>query len=270
MRILYVVPSFGLGGMEKIICAVINNAANDHQHTIIPLNGCANALSLVTNTRIEVIPFQKAKRRELYFLSLYNTLRVIQPDLLMTYNWGATDAIWLGRLAGIRTIVHHEHGFNVDEGVSTARYRDFIRSIVYRLVSKIVVVSHEFEHVLRSRYRLPESHVSRIPNGVNTCFYSPNEEERQKMRKFLGYGESDFVIGFCGRLDPVKNLDLLLNVFQSTNPRHYPFRLLIVGDGPDGSRLQTRCQTSDLNGYVKFVGEQTEVFLIYVQWMYSF
>ena len=242
MRILYVVPSFGLGGMEKIICAVINNATSNQQHVIMPLNGCASALNWITNTRAEVIPFQKANSRRWFFLSLYKALREIQPDLLMTYNWGATDAIWLGRLAGISNILHHEHGFSITEGFSTAWHRDFIRYIVYRLASKVVVVSHELDAMLQDRLRLSAALITRISNGIDTSHYSPNEDERRQMRKSLGYQESDLVIGFSGRLDPVKNLDLLLDIFQYCNPRDYPFRLLVVGDGPDRPRLETRCR----------------------------
>ncbi len=235
MRILCVVPSFGLGGMEKILCAVINNAANNQQHAILTLDRCATALNWVTNSRVEIIPFQKANSRRSFFLSLYNSLRDIQPDLLMTYNWGATDAIWLGRLAGISNIVHNEHGFSVDEGVSTALHRDCIRSIVYRLVSKVIVVSHDLEEMVQNRFRLSRAFVSRIPNGVDTSYYSPNEDERQQMRRLLGYQDSELVIGFSGR------------------------RLLVVGDGPDRPRLEARCQAAGVEPYVKFVGQQTQV-----------
>jgi len=259
MRILCVVPSFGLGGMEKILCAVINNAANNQQHAILTLDRCATALNWVTNSRVEIIPFQKANSRRSFFLSLYNSLRDIQPDLLMTYNWGATDAIWLGRLAGISNIVHNEHGFSVDEGVSTALHRDCIRSIVYRLVSKVIVVSHDLDEMVQNRFRLSRAFVSRIPNGVDTSYYSPNEDERQQMRRLLGYQDSDLVIGFSGRLDPVKNLDMIFDIFRSSNPREYPFRLLVVGDGPDRPRLEARCQAAGVEPYVKFVGQQTQV-----------
>jgi sugar transferase (PEP-CTERM/EpsH1 system associated) len=259
MRILHVVPSFGLGGMEKIMCAIINASTNEHQHAILSLDGCASALTWISGSRVQMIPFRKYKSRRLFFCSLYKTLCQNRPDLLMTYNWGAIDAIWLGRLASISNIIHHEHGFNVDEGVSTAWRRDVIRLIVYRLVSKVVVVSHELEEMLRSRFRLSESAVTRISNGIDTSFYSPSEGERQQMRASLGYQESDLVIGFSGRLDPIKNLTLLLEVFRSSNPRKYPVRLLVVGDGPDRLRLEAQCDSSGLRSYAMFVGEQTEV-----------
>ena len=259
MRILHVVPSFGLGGMEKIMCAMINASTNEHQHAILSLDGCASALTWISDSRVRMIPFRKDKSRRLFFCSLYRTLRQNRPDLLMTYNWGAIDAIWLGRLARISNIIHHEHGFNADEGTATSWRRDLIRCLVYRLASKVVVVSHELEEMMRSRFRLSQPTIVRIPNGIDTSFYSPNEVERQQMRTALGYQKSDLVIGFSGRIDPIKNVDMLLEVFQSANPRDYPFRLLIVGDGPERARLEARCESSGLRSYVLFGGEQTEV-----------
>ena len=259
MRILHVLPSFGFGGMEKIVCAVVNRTDNDNRHTILVLDGNAKAVGWLKNTDVEMIPFSKNRSRASFFRALFFLLRAVRPDLLMTYNWGATDAIWLGRLAGIKKSIHNEHGFNADEGVSTVWRRDAIRFMVYRLVSKVVVVSHELEEMLQSRFRLSESIVTRIPNGIDTSFYSPNENERQQMRKSLGYQDSDLVMGFSGRLDPVKNLGLLLDIFQCSNPRDCPFRLLIVGDGSERSRLEARCQAAGVDPYVKFVGQQTEV-----------
>ena len=196
------------------MCAMINASTNEHQHAILSLDGCASALTWISDTRVRMISFRKHKSRRLFFCSLYKVLVENRPDLLMTYNWGAIDAIWLGRLAGISNIIHHEHGFNVDEGVSTAWRRDVIRFIVYRLVSKIIVVSHELEEMLRSRFRISKSCVTRIPNGIDASLYSPNEDERRQIRRSLGYQDSDLIIGFSGRLDPVKNLDLLLKYFR--------------------------------------------------------
>ena len=246
MRILHVVPSFGLGGMEKIICAVINHATASHQHSILALDGCTSARNWISNPRVESIPFRKSSLRRSFFLSLFTILHHARPELLMTYNWGATDAIWLGRLAGISKIVHHEHGFNAEEGVSTTAARDMIRFIVYRLTSKIIVVSHELEGMLERRFRISKSRVVRIPNGVDVSRYSPNRDERLQVRRSLGYRDSDLVLGFSGRLDPVKNLDLLLDIFEGCIPRLQPFRLLIVGDGPEKQRLEARCRANGI------------------------
>jgi glycosyltransferase involved in cell wall biosynthesis len=259
MKILHVVPSFGFGGMEKIICSVINSDVDGHDHVILTLDGTSTAREWISNSRTTIVPYRKEKLRRRFFLSLFNLLRGLRPELLMSYNWGATDAIWLGRLAGISNIVQHEHGFNADEGVSTVWTRDAIRFMLYRLVSKVVVVSHELEEILEQRFRVSQPSCIRIPNGIDTSLYAPDENDRKRTRKSLGYQDSDLVIGFSGRLDPVKNLDLLLDIFQGSNPQDYPFRLLIVGDGSERSRLEARCKAEGLHPYVIFAGEQREV-----------
>jgi L-malate glycosyltransferase len=269
MKILHVVPSFGFGGMEKIICSVINSDVDGHNHVILTLDGTATAREWISNSRTTIVPFRKQKLRRQFFLSLFNVLRESGADLLMSYNWGAIDVIWLGRLAGISNIIHHEHGFSMDEASSTVARRDLVRFILYRLATRIIVVSHELEDMLQKRFGISESRVIRIPNGVDVSFYSPNDDERQRVRQSLGYQDSDFVIGFSGRLDPVKNLDLMLDIFLSSNPHDNPFRLLVVGDGPDRSRLEARCQAAGVDPYFKLVGEQTQV-LPYLRAMDTF
>ena len=259
MRILHLVPSFGFGGMEKIICAVIEATNSDNSHTILALDGHAPAVEWIKPTDVQIISFVKNRSRFSFFRALFFALRKARPNLLMTYNWGGTDGIWLGRLAGISNIVHHEHGFNIEESISTAWRRNMIRFVVYHLASRIVVVSHELEDLLRRKFRVPESQIARISNGVDTSYYSPNEIERRRVRASLGYKSTDVVLGFSGRLDPVKNLNLLVEILECSNPRDYPFRLLVVGDGPDRSRVEERCHAVGIASYVTFVGQQTDI-----------
>ena len=259
MRILHVVPSFGFGGMEKIICAVIERTAHRHNHMVLALDGCTRAAAWIMHSEPLFIEFEKPGSRRLFFGSLFKALRLSKPDLLMTYNWGATDAIWLGRLAGIRNIVHSEHGFNVEEGTTTLWIRDCIRFLVYRLSSEVIAVSHELEDMLRCRFLLSKNKVRRIPNGVDPSYYSPNDAERRRVRKSLGFTDVECVLGFSGRLDLVKNLNLLLDIFTACKPYVNPVRLLVVGDGPEGERLKSRCYDEKIHPYVVFTGQQQQV-----------
>jgi len=259
MKILHVVPSFGLGGMEKIICVLIEKTSDQYEHEILALDGNVQAREWIKNSRVKFVKFEKPHKRVGYLNALYRCLRNVRPEILMTYNWGATDAIWLGRLAGIRKILHNEHGFNVEEGTKTIWTRDCFRFVTYRLSSKIIVVSHTLQEMMRNRLILSEDRIKRIPNGIDAFYYCPDRSERQRVRESLGFTDSECVLGFSGRLDPVKNLDLLVDIFQHTNPHKYPFRLLIIGDGPERMRLEALCQSAGLYPYVKFVGQQSEV-----------
>ena len=259
MKILHVVPSFGLGGMEKIMCAFINNTLECYDHKILALDQQKAGSEWIKDSKIQLDNIDKLTNRRKYFRKLYRYLQKIRPDLLMTYNWGATDAIWLGRIAGIRRIVHVEHGFNVDEGMRTNWKRDIVRFLLYRLASVVIVVSKELETLLQRRYFLRRCHVTRIPNGIDSIRYSPDSCVRERMRQELGFEDNNVVVGFSGRLDPIKNLDLLFRIFVR-GVREYPnLRLVIVGDGPERIRLETSCKQESLGGHIVFTGSQQEV-----------
>jgi glycosyltransferase involved in cell wall biosynthesis len=259
MKVLHVVPSFGLGGMEKIICAVVNNTFDCYEHKVLALDNCTHASNWIKDKRIQFVDFEKPNERGRFFRTLYSVLQNTKPDLLMTYNWGATDAIWLGRAAGIRCIIHNEHGFNVDEGQTTHWKRDAVRFLVYRLASKVIVVSRELETLLLENYFLRANQIARIANGIDTSYYLPNTVNREGMRRMLGFDDNNVVVGFSGRLDPIKRLDLLFDIFASAVCENSHLRLLIVGDGPENKRLETLCHDRNLESHVVFTGEQENV-----------
>src|SRR5438552_4160688 len=178
MKLLHVVPSFGLGGMEKVLCALITHTTPSYHHSILALDNNVQAGRWLQDEKVRLLAFEKPAQRRKFFVALARTLRTVRPDLLMTYNWGATDAIWLGRLAGIPHIIHSEHGFNVDEGRATLWQRDVVRLLVYHLAPKMIVVSHELQTLLQRRYLLKADRVIRIPNGIDTSYYAPDPEER--------------------------------------------------------------------------------------------
>lgn len=259
MKILHVVPSFGLGGLEKVVCTLINNTLDCYTHEILTLDKHISASKWIKDKKVPFVDFEKPNERGQFFRTLYCALQKTKPDLLMTYNWGATDAIWLGRFSGIRHIIHNEHGFNVDERRVTHWKRDVVRFLVYRLASRLIVVSRELETLLQQRYLLRAGHITRIPNGIDAARYSPDFTERERMRRMLGFEDNDVVVGFSGRLDPIKNLDLLLDIFAYCAQGHPRLRLLIVGDGPEKKRLEALYEEKIICSHIIFTGQQENV-----------
>lgn len=259
MKILHVIPSFGLGGMEKVICSIINHTNRQYQHAILSLDGNNKAFQWIKSDDIERIEFYKDSDFPVFLKRLYRAMHTVSPDLLMTYNWGATDAIWVGRLAGIKQIIHSEHGFSIEEARITAWKRDLCRFIVYRMASSLITVSSHLKFSLQKKYWLGDKYVQMIPNGIDAQYYSPDETERQRVRQELKFESADFVIVFSGRLDPVKNFDLLLDVFDHCRPVENRMKLLIVGEGPERPHIEQLCLQKNIHQNVVMVGEKLEV-----------
>ncbi len=241
------------------MCAVINATTDLYDHTIVSLDRQTEAVRWLSGTQVGLVDFWKSPRRWTFFRDLYRVIRTEQPHVLMTYNWGATDAIWLGRLAGLSTIIHHEHGFNIDEARGLSWRRDLIRRGVYRLASTTVVVSHTLLQMMRTTFALKDQKVVLIPNGIDAGFYTQDGTARERMRTALGCHAADFVIGFAGRLDPVKNFDLLLHCVAACVRQEKHVKLLVVGDGPERPRIAALCQALQIQDHVMLVGQTADV-----------
>lgn len=83
-----------------------------------------------------------------------------------------------------------------------------------------------------------------IPNGVDTTEFRPAPSERQRLRSELGFGDSDIVLGFVGRLHTTKGIPLLLEVFEQLRREDSRLKLLLAGPGPLRGAVEERARTS--------------------------
>ncbi len=264
MKLLHIVPSFGLGGMEKVLCSVINSLPAPFQQGVLSLTGEQSASRWIQQQNLECIHFVRPPGNARFFYALWKAIREWAPDVLMTYNWGATDAVWLGRFSGVPAILHSEHGFNVDEAASTQWKRNAVRFLVYRLATKLIVVSQDLKGMMERQFHIHPDRVLFIPNGIDTDYYVSNVYDREKMRDELGLQKTDFVIGYSGRLDPVKNFPFMMEAFQQCVQRDPNCKLVLIGDGPEKSFIEGFCHEHGLQKHVICVGRQEQV-LPYLQ-----
>jgi glycosyltransferase involved in cell wall biosynthesis len=127
------------------------------------------------------------------------------------------------------------------------------RLLLRRLTHAFVAVSADIRDRLVSYEGLQRKRIRVIYNGAPSAL-QPKPAERQLMRQQLGYGAGDLVIGSVGRLDPIKNLPLLLRAFNVLRNRHPEARLLIIGDGPERDNVECLIRELGLWDFVKLAG----------------
>ncbi|HNO79308.1 MAG TPA: glycosyltransferase [Phycisphaerae bacterium] len=64
---------------------------------------------------------------------------------------------------------------------------------------------------------------------------------------------------WVGRMDPIKGLDVLIDAVAKV-ARHRPVKLLLVGDGPERARIESRVIEHSLRGNVHFLGLRRDVY----------
>jgi hypothetical protein len=169
VRILHVHSTFTLGGKEARAVRLMNRFADAATHVV--LSGVPGALAareaIEPGVRVE-FPGDHPPLTGPPSLARYHALaRYMRGfDLVLTYNWGAMDAVMARRLFGGPPLVHHEDGFNADEAGGQKRARILFRRLALPAAANLVVPSAELERIARLVWRQPASRVRRIPNGI--------------------------------------------------------------------------------------------------------
>jgi glycosyltransferase involved in cell wall biosynthesis len=235
LRILHCHSTFSLGGKEAR-AARLMNAWGDAAHHIV-LSGMPGALGArdAIDRAVRVAfpgdaPSLTGAPGPLRLRRLARYMRGF--DLVLTYNWGAFDAVMARRMWGGPPLVHHEDGFNQDEAEGLNAKRGLYRRLGLGAAYRLVVPSQRLEKIALREWKQPAGRVERIPNGIAVARY--RNRERPSIPG-LERAEGEIVIGTVAGLRAVKNLPRLVRAVAAMSARNV--RLVIVGEGPESERI---------------------------------
>jgi L-malate glycosyltransferase len=235
-RILHCHSTFALGGKEARAVRLMNAFGAAASHAVVSAvpgrleARAAIAPGIAVDFPADAPPLAGAPGpRRLWRLSRY--MRGF--DLVLTYNWGAMDAVMANHLFGGAPLIHHEDGFNEDEAVALKSRRNLYRRIGLAGALRLVVPSERLERIARNAWGQSPARIVRIANGVATALYAappqpgaiPGFERRP----------GELVIGTAAGLRKVKNLPRLVRAVAAM--RRKDVRLVIVGTGPESEAI---------------------------------
>ncbi len=182
-------------------------------------------------------------RRLTAALQIRKLLREHRPDLVHSNEPHALSSAWLARAhRSVPIVVARRIALPLSQGpFSLARYR---------AAARIVAVSHFVEQsVIQSG--LPADRVLVIYDGVQI---SPeiSQTQRDSARKELGIPREISCIGNVAAFVPEKGHAFLLDAFATLRMQFPECGLLLRGEGPELSKLQSLAQQLHVAGAVKF------------------
>jgi glycosyltransferase involved in cell wall biosynthesis len=253
VRILHAHSTFSLGGKEARAVQLMNAFGASAEHVI--LSGMPDELSAREGILPEIkVAFPddaplltgRPGLRRLFRLSRY----MRRFDLVLTYNWGAFDAVMARYLFGGPPLVHHEDGFNQDEASELKTVRNLYRRLALSAAHRLVVPSEQLERVARTVWNQPAERIERIGNGIPVCRFALPAAEGAVPG--LGCVTGELAIGTVAGLRPVKNLPRLVRAFAAM--KNQQARLVIVGQGPESERIAAEARACGVAARVHLAG----------------
>ena len=188
---------------------------------------------------------------------LYGLMKERQIHVVRTHGHGANlNGRIAARLCGIPCVpsVHNVYTKTKERKIQ----RRIANNLLGRISDKVIAVSEAVREDVIRYDRVDPSKVLVIRNGVDTELFSPAGAPGS-IRKELGLGDNDTVIGFVGRLVPAKGLSYLLEAFADVRKEIDHVKILIVGRGALLSPLQDMAAEKGLQDDIIFAGERSDI-----------
>ena len=260
MRVLHLVRSLEIGGLEKVVADLIVTTV---ERGIECHLGCLLEKGVwVDGLPVESVWVGRSRQRGRLaaILGLRRHVMLHGIDLIHSHNpephvFGAAAALFSGK-----PLIHTKHGRNYPDD----RRRVWLNRQLARATRKIVAVSEDAAKVATEIEGVPAEKVVVIRNGVAIPDgVSGPDGGTSDVRREMGIGKDAFVVGSVGRFSPEKNYQVLIQAFsrfrKSDARGQKSVALLLVGDGPERSALEKLAAELGLTGSVHMPGMKDDV-----------
>lgn len=203
---------------------------------------CAISVTKLLGAQLTVSPFSLREASRI--------IRSIHPDIIHAHNiYFSLTAIApaikrLSRLPLVTTLHLPKMQYGrplLDVLIQT--YEKTVGRLIVRFSDKLIAVSKPVLMYAIDELKAPLSRVSHVPNGVDTSFYSLNNQKRENV-----------IITYIGRLISNKGPQYLVQAAPHIIKAHPEAQIYLVGEGPLKDRLMQQVASQRLEEHIHFLG----------------
>lgn len=271
-KIAYILTPVDFGGSERVSLSFLQHY-NRRDTKIFPIMLCrpweldnffVNELTR-NGFDFSIVPTRlKPREQGRDYLRLLRSVRLIHAELkkgrfdLVHTNGYFADITGLIAAKLLRLpIVSTCHGF-ISNDNKLAVY-NVLDMLALRFMDQIISVSDKIKTDLAQK-GVCENKIQVIQNAVEVNSNSQELQlQRQVIRREYGIRENEFVLGYVGRLSIEKGIKYLIEAAAGLVEAGVPFRMLIIGDGPQREEMQFLVNERRLDGKVLFAGFQKDI-----------
>ncbi len=258
MHIAIVIDSLRIGGAEILAIRLGKGfMASGHSVSIIALGGDGPLAALLNQAGISHLTLNfPTGVRFVAMWRLFMFLRTQHYDLIISNHFRQLVHTWMPATLVDIPHYHIEHDNNLYK--TKKKYLLLLRIFLTRVI-RLIVISPTLETWFRVQLPKQSELISLISTGIDIDVFSPSLERKRDFRKDNSLDKDCIIFATCARLEPIKNISLMLRIFHHHHTLNPNSRLLLLGDGSCREQLELEAQQLGITRYVFFEGLQPEV-----------
>lgn len=265
LKILFILPSFGIGGAEKNTLYLANYYNKIGYDVSIVVFSNDIELMAYLNEEIEFHLINTIRLRD-GLIKLIKIISEINPKIIFSNMWPITLISQLAKICTFSNakLVMIEH-INLSQGLENTSLFERILAKIFHFFSrfintKFVAVSTGVKFDLVSNYNLKSKQIKIIYNPVIDIVPSKFNISKNKIVGF----EKEIKILAIGNLKKQKNYENLINSIDILIKRGYKIQCEILGDGGERIKLIELVNKLKLSKNIIFLGRIINVEEYYI------
>ena len=258
MKVILIASGDLWAGAEVMVCQLaIGYSKNPDLNLLVVLLNKNKLADKLERHGVEVRVVEESQNS---FISIVRSVRKLvnafSPDIIHSHRYKENLLAWITAF-GRKNIklVATQHGMPEISGGSVCLTGRFRAAIFFRLLShcfdNTVLVSEEMRKSLINSYGFSSKTITVIHNGIS-------------LPKDICSGEGRrLVIGSAGRLYPVKNFSMLVDIGHSVVMQNDIVDFVIAGAGPQYAMLEEKIQSYGLQDRFKILGHIDDMRFFY-------
>lgn len=167
--------------------------------------------------------------------------------------------ILIAKKYGVKTIIH-SHSTSNGTGIKST-IKNLLQFPLRYTADYLFACSEKAGIWLYGKNAIKKNNFYIVKNSINLNDYIFSKDERESIRKKLGYNKDDIVLVHIGRFHESKNHIFLLRMFSTLikQDQHKKYKLLLVGDGELRNNIEKVIDELCIKDEVKLLGVRSDV-----------
>ncbi len=256
-NVLILESIFHLGGAEKITYGIVSRMNKERYNIILCtlyhpgpmgevfINDGYKFHHDLIKSKFDYRVFFKL--RKIVMEDKINLIYLINQPL--TLFWGFV----IGKIFKIPIVSIIHNTVITEEHVKLKTYK-----LLIPFISKVVTVANMQKDHLVKNERIPEKLITVIYNGIDVRKYDISINKSEKF-KSLGLGVSSKIVGIVTRMVNLKGNDIFLQAAKIVLQHNSKTRFIIVGDGPEMTKMKLLAAEMNIDEKVHFLGVRHDI-----------
>ena len=267
MKICYIIPDFGNGGIEALLFNYISRMDRKNFNITILSYGASDRACVGKFERLGIKIFVFSHMRKKFVnscLQILNIMRSERFDIVHSHvNEFNCVLVGLAFLAGIKVRISHSHAANIP-------FSSPLKKLIYKIkcmggmvfATDYWACGKKAGAFLFGERAVKKGKVHIMNNAVNCELFQYSTIHREAVQNELDL-HGFYCIGHVARFDKQKNNEFVIDLIHQLSRINDKFKLLWIGDGKDRSKVENIIKDKRLENKIILLGTINDIYRYY-------